>query len=95
MSNLLVKYQKQFSKLIDFNPVKEQLLRMDFTAANTALTEELFTDTEKFSAYIQQKLAATGAAFGIGGWFFCTFTILGLLYFRRKRPGIEWCATGY
>jgi len=68
MSNLLVKYQKQFSKLIDFNPVKEQLLRMDFTAANTALTEELFTDTEKFSAYIQQKLAATGAAFGIGGY---------------------------
>ena len=55
MSNLLVKYQQQFSKLIDFNPVKEQILRMDFTAANTALTEELFTDTEKFSAYIQQK----------------------------------------
>jgi len=68
MSNLLVKYQQQFSKLFDFNPAKEQLLRMDFTAANTALKEELFTDTEKFSAYIQERLAAAGAAFGIGGY---------------------------
>ena len=46
----------------------DKLLRMDFTAANTALTDEILTNTDLFIHYINHKLEAAGAKYGIGGY---------------------------
>lgn len=68
MSNLLVKYQNLFSKVIDFNPSADKLLLMDFTEKNQSLTESIFNDTEKFSQYINHQLKTANALYGIGGY---------------------------
>jgi len=48
------------------SPVK--LLQMDFTAANKELTDDILNDVELFYAYINDKLTAAGAEYGIGGY---------------------------
>ncbi|HEU4469720.1 MAG TPA: peptidoglycan DD-metalloendopeptidase family protein [Flavisolibacter sp.] len=56
-----------FHPVVPFNS-QMKLLRMDFTAANTALSDAMLQDTEKFTAYIDSQLQMTGAAYGIGGY---------------------------
>jgi murein DD-endopeptidase MepM/ murein hydrolase activator NlpD len=56
-----------------FNPVVpyekgDRLLLMDFTGRNTELTDEILTDTPLFTHYINSKLQASGAKYGIGGY---------------------------
>jgi murein DD-endopeptidase MepM/ murein hydrolase activator NlpD len=46
----------------------DRLLRMDFTHANTELTDEILGDTGTFSAYVTGKLDAANATYGIGGY---------------------------
>jgi murein DD-endopeptidase MepM/ murein hydrolase activator NlpD len=46
----------------------DQLLLMDFTAANTLLTDEILRNTAIFSAYVADCLQTAGAKFGIGGY---------------------------
>jgi peptidoglycan LD-endopeptidase LytH len=57
----------------DFSPVvpfekNYRLLLMDFTAANTELTNEILINTNLFIKYINSKLEAAGATYGIGGY---------------------------
>ncbi|KLT64985.1 peptidoglycan DD-metalloendopeptidase family protein [Pedobacter sp. BMA] len=54
--------------VIDFDTSKDRLLQMDFTAANTELTNEILDDTALFSAWVNQKLATRDARYGIGGY---------------------------
>jgi peptidoglycan LD-endopeptidase LytH len=56
-----------------FTPVvpyekRDRLLRMDFTAGSTELTEEVLKDTKRFSQWVTQKLEAAGARYGVGGY---------------------------
>lgn len=56
-----------------FHPVvpfekSDKLLLMDFTAANTELTDEMLADTNLFIQYINKKLSAANARYGIGGY---------------------------
>lgn len=46
----------------------DRLLRMDFTAANTELTDRVLENTQQFSDYVNRKLAEAGARYGIGGY---------------------------
>lgn len=46
----------------------DRLLPMDFTAANTDLTEDVLLDTSSFSQYVEEKLRAGGCRYGIGGY---------------------------
>ena len=46
----------------------DKFLHMDFTTANTELTNEILTDTNLFIQYINRKLEAAGARYGIGGY---------------------------
>ncbi|MGN6400851.1 MAG: peptidoglycan DD-metalloendopeptidase family protein [Flavisolibacter sp.] len=46
----------------------DQLLLMDFTDKNTELTDEILKDTHLFTQYINAKLKAAGAQYGIGGY---------------------------
>lgn len=60
-------YTSGFNRVVSYEK-GDGLLLMDFTAANTALTEEILEDTALFSNYVSTQLAAAGARYGIGGY---------------------------
>lgn len=53
-------------KIVPFNPSTDQLIKLDFTANNTELTDEIVNDTALFSDYINQKIKSH--TYGIGGY---------------------------
>lgn len=67
---IISKHQHIFHPVVEFDPLKDELVTLDFTENNTELTEELLEDTSKFSSYINQKLSGETAnrKFGIGGY---------------------------
>jgi murein DD-endopeptidase MepM/ murein hydrolase activator NlpD len=65
--NLLKKNAHTFHPVVPFNPRKDKLLKLDFTADNNELTEEILYDTAAFSAYIE-KLLSSKYTYGIGGY---------------------------
>jgi murein DD-endopeptidase MepM/ murein hydrolase activator NlpD len=54
--------------IVPYNPSADKLLLLNFTEANTELTDEIINDTSHFTAYINQKLKAANATYGIGGY---------------------------
>src|ERR1700754_1145930 len=66
--NMIRSWGQQFAPVVPFNTVEDKLLSLDFTEKNTALTENILKDTTLFSTYINQKLSAAGARYGIGGY---------------------------
>ncbi|MEP6513936.1 MAG: peptidoglycan DD-metalloendopeptidase family protein, partial [Parafilimonas sp.] len=66
--NLLKAHAKDFHKIVDFDEAKENILYFDFSDKNTELEQLDVTNTKKFSAYISDKLKASNAKFGIGGY---------------------------
>lgn len=66
--NIIRKHQHIFHRVVDFDPVKERLLPLDFTQENKELTPEILANEHVFSAYIEQKLRATNSRYGIGGY---------------------------
>jgi len=55
-------------KVVDFDVKKDRLLSLDFTVANTELTDEILDDTDLFSDWVNKKLARNHARYGIGGY---------------------------
>jgi peptidoglycan LD-endopeptidase LytH len=68
IENIIRKYQASFSQVVPFNPATQKLVALDLTENNKDLTEEIFNDTEKFSAYINEKRLAANASYLIGGY---------------------------
>ena len=68
LKDILKKYQPDFFPVVEFHPQTDSLLLLDFTSANTTLTPALLENTEKYSDYIDDKLKAAGALYGIGGY---------------------------
>jgi len=68
IENLLRKYQHAFHPVVSFDPKHDKLLQFDFTLNNKTLTEEIFSDTEKFSEYVNMQLQNANAKYGIGGY---------------------------
>lgn len=58
----------RIKKVVDFDVQHDQLLSLDFTAANTELTDEILDHIELFSAWVDQKLLTNQARYGIGGY---------------------------
>jgi len=56
------------SKVVEFNKHTDKLLPLDFTSANTKLTDEMLDNTDLFSAWVNKKLADNNARYGIGGY---------------------------
>lgn len=54
--------------VVPFKPTVDTLLAMDFTAANTALTDDLLANRESFTSYVSNKINRAGARYGIGGY---------------------------
>ncbi len=67
LSGLLKKHSSDFHTVVPFDPDKDKLLQLYFTAVNTTLTDEILSDTNAFSKYIN-KLLDTKYKYGIGGY---------------------------
>ena len=67
LHNVLVKHASTYHPVVRFDAAKDKLLKMDFTAANTVLTDEILADTDKFSTYVK-GLLGTNYRYGIGGY---------------------------
>ncbi len=65
---ILQKHAAEFHPVVPFDAKKDQLLSLDFTAANTALTASIIQDTTAFSDWVSEKLKSAGARYGIGGY---------------------------
>lgn len=68
LTSLLKKHKDFFHPVVPFDPATQCLLAMDFTAANTELTDAMLKNTGLFTSYINGKLNAAGAVYGIGGY---------------------------
>ncbi|WP_214073866.1 peptidoglycan DD-metalloendopeptidase family protein [Mucilaginibacter sp. dw_454] len=55
-------------KVVDYDPAADKLYPFDFTAANTELDIDTISDSERFSDWINAKLAKTNSRYGIGGY---------------------------
>jgi murein DD-endopeptidase MepM/ murein hydrolase activator NlpD len=65
--SLLKKHSSDFHSVVPFDPEKDKLLQLYFTATNTTLTNELLSDTNAFSQYIN-KLLDKKYKYGVGGY---------------------------
>ena len=63
----LMQHSSEFAPVVPFEPT-DKLLLMDFTESNKELTDEVVKDTNKFIVYINAKLKAASAKYGIGGY---------------------------
>ncbi len=66
--SLIKKHQLQFHPVVPFEAAKDKLLLLDFTSNNTELAEDILTDTNKFTTWVNQKLKHANARYGIGGY---------------------------
>ena len=64
----LQKYKSTFHPVVKIDAEKDKIIPFDFTAANKEITLELISDTPKFSTWVNNKLTASKATFGIGGY---------------------------
>jgi murein DD-endopeptidase MepM/ murein hydrolase activator NlpD len=68
IENLLRKYQHTFHPAVPFDSKHDKLFHFDLTSNNKTLTADIFSDTEKFSEYIDRELQNADAKYGIGGY---------------------------
>lgn len=68
LTEILKQHQGTFHPVVPFDPQTDRLLPLDFTAANTQLTDEILNDNNRFIQYINQQLSNAGARYGIGGY---------------------------
>jgi murein DD-endopeptidase MepM/ murein hydrolase activator NlpD len=65
---LIKRHEDEFGQVVPFDPAKEKVLAMDFTENNKTLEDDILSNTVKFTSYINDKLIAAGAKYGIGGY---------------------------
>jgi len=90
LENVLQKNQPHFGSVINFNPAKEKIAPIDLSKFNTELTEEIYSNTTSFSAYINAQRQALDAKFLIGGYAeLREMYKRSLLFDEEKKYGIE------
>lgn len=57
-----------FHRIVDFSPIKDKLVHIDFTDANTDLAKIDFQNTTLFAEYIYSTLNRSKARYGLGGY---------------------------
>lgn len=68
LTELLIGHQYLFHPVVPYLPGSDKLLLMNFTADNTALTDNVLENIELFSAYVEKQLIEAGTRYGIGGY---------------------------
>jgi murein DD-endopeptidase MepM/ murein hydrolase activator NlpD len=68
LENILLRHSPSFAPVVQFDPLHDKLITLDFTENNRELNEDILNDIKLFSEYVEQKLSKAGALFGIGGY---------------------------
>jgi len=68
LSAWLKHHPQPISSIVDFDIKTDRLVSFDLTRANSELNAGIVNDTEKFSQWVNQKLAGSKARYGIGGY---------------------------
>lgn len=68
LARYLKDHPGSIGKVVDYNPATDRLHPFDFTASNTELSLTDLIDTDRFSAWVNQKLAGGNYKYGIGGY---------------------------
>lgn len=68
LEDILQKNQTHFHCIVDFDAATEKIARLDLSDSNRELTNEIFSNLENFTAYIESKTKQTGVKFLIGGY---------------------------
>ncbi|HEV7779845.1 MAG TPA: peptidoglycan DD-metalloendopeptidase family protein [Chitinophagaceae bacterium] len=66
--SLLKIHQQEFHPVVPFNPATDKLLSFDLTAQNKELTDAILSDTNLFTAWVNEKISHANARYGIGGY---------------------------
>lgn len=66
--SLFKNHQPLFHPVVPFNATTDKLLLLDFTSNNTELPQDILIDTNKFTAWVNQKFKHANARYGIGGY---------------------------
>lgn len=64
----LKNHQQDFHPVVPFRAGKDNLLALDFTENNSALTTAIIEDIDQFNLYITTALQQAGCLYGIGGY---------------------------
>ena len=65
---VLMSHSSIFHNVVPFDPLKDKVALFDFSKNNKEIFEDIFSNTQKFTNYINQKLQSAQAKFGIGGY---------------------------
>ncbi|MER3498818.1 MAG: peptidase M23 [Chitinophagaceae bacterium] len=65
---ILRKNQPAFHLVVPFDAATDKLVKFDFTKNNQQISADILGHTEKFIAYINNKLQSASAKYGIGGY---------------------------
>lgn len=61
-------HRQNIGKVVDFNADTDRLYQFDLTIGNKDLDAATIADTEKFSRWVREKLAANNCLYGVGGY---------------------------
>ncbi|WP_207492173.1 peptidoglycan DD-metalloendopeptidase family protein [Aridibaculum aurantiacum] len=67
LQDILAQHAGKFAAVVPYDRAADKLLLLNFTASNTALTDEVLNDTEKFSQYVNEQLGVE-YRYGVGGY---------------------------
>jgi peptidoglycan LD-endopeptidase LytH len=67
-NSIVKKYMSGFHSAVPFEKGKDNIVLMDFTDRNKSLTTEVLSETNVFSAWVENYLEEAGALYGIGGY---------------------------
>lgn len=69
LASYIDNHSDSIGKVVDIDLANDCLLTFDFTENNHELTTDEVSDTPRFSAWVNRKLAQSGCRYGIGGYF--------------------------
>ena len=68
LKDLLKANQEHFNQVVEFDPAKDKLIKIDFTEKNKELTDEILENEDNFVHYLFNLLNTKGARYAIGGY---------------------------
>ena len=68
LSAALLRNRHSFHPLVSFDPQQDKLIKLDFSAGQTERDPAIFSSTELFSNWVEDKLKENGAIYGVGGY---------------------------
>ena len=68
LTRYLQDHPEAIGKVVDYNPATDRLYPFDFTANNTELSLTDLIETDRFSAWVNDKLSKGNYKYGVGGY---------------------------